>query len=137
LKPCPIHQSWIIGGDPIARSNILSTSSDGSAITMLWDCTAGRFNWLYDSDETAYVIEGEVLVKQSDGGSRLVAAGDTIFFPAGSRAEWTVEQYVRKIAFVHAPAPAFLSLAGRLFRRFRNSMRSGAGADPGRISGSG
>jgi hypothetical protein len=83
---------------------------------LVWDCTAGRFNWFYDIDETVYVIEGSALIKNESGEARLVAAGDTILFRAGSRAEWTVDKYIRKIAFFRNPVPGFALLTIRCMR---------------------
>lgn len=69
----------------------------------MWDCTAGRFNWYYGSDEVIFVLEGSVLVEDAAGARRQLAAGDIFLFPAGSRFHWTVPHYIRKIAFLHAP----------------------------------
>ena len=113
LNPSPIYPNWVIEGNPIARNKVLSSSADGTASTLLWDCTAGRFNWFYDVDETLYVIEGAVVVKDVTGASRRLSAGDIIFFPAGARAEWHVEKYVRKIAFCRTPLPRPLVFAKR------------------------
>jgi len=44
LKPSPIEPSWIIEGNPKARSHVLSTSADGTAMILIWSCTEGRFN---------------------------------------------------------------------------------------------
>ena len=103
LNPSPIYPSWVLEGNPIARNKVLSSSADGTASTLIWDCTAGRFNWFYDVDETIYVIEGGVVVRDHGGSPRRLSAGDTIFFPAGARAEWHVESYIRKIAFCRVP----------------------------------
>src|ERR1700739_71802 len=99
LNPSPIRPDWILEGNPTARNKLLSSSADGTASTLIWDCTAGRFNWFYGVGETVYVIEGGVVVTDVTGTARRLRAGDTIFFPAGSRAEWHVEDYIRKIAF--------------------------------------
>src|SRR6201996_4008542 len=85
----PIRPEWILEGQPLARIELLSSSSDGTASTYFWDCTAGRFNWFYSFDETLYILEGSVVLKFPDGTKRSLAAGDTIFFPTGSQAEWT------------------------------------------------
>jgi uncharacterized cupin superfamily protein len=122
MNECPIHAEWIIEGSPICRNLVLSSSTDGTASTLLWDCTAGRFNWFYDVDETLYIIEGSVIVKNSAGVSRRVSAGDTVFFPAGSRAEWTVETYVRKIAFCRTPLSAPVLFAKRVHRFLRRVL---------------
>lgn len=81
LTDSPISDGQIITGTPVARSTRLSGSADGSSSTYIWDCTAGRFNWHYRIDETAYVIDGSVLIKDQTGRSQTVNAGDTIFFP--------------------------------------------------------
>jgi uncharacterized protein len=128
LNPSPIYPDWVLEGKPIARNQVLSRSADGTATTFLWDCTAGRFNWHYDVDETLYVIEGGVVVKD-DAGTRVLSVGDTIFFPAGARAEWHVENYVRKIAFCRTPLPRMLVLAKRGFRLLKRLVGRGGSAE--------
>lgn len=128
LNPSPIYPDWVLEGKPIARNQVLSRSADGTATTFLWDCTAGRFNWHYDVDETLYIIEGGVVVKD-DAGTRTLSVGDTIFFPAGARAEWLVENYVRKIAFCRKPLPQMLVLAKRGFRLAKRLMGRGGSVE--------
>jgi uncharacterized cupin superfamily protein len=123
----PINPSWILEGRPVARAALLSSSEDGTASTYFWDCTAGRFNWYYSFDETLHILEGTVALKYPSGAARRVSAGDTIFFPAGSSAEWTVDQYVRKLAFCRTPIPRFLSAARQMARRLKRVVRGGSG----------
>ena len=132
LNPSPIHPEWVIEGNPIARNKVLSSSVDGTASTLIWDCTAGRFNWFYDVDETIYVIEGGVVIRDAGGAARRLSAGDTIFFPAGARAEWHVEDYIRKIAFCRAPLPRPIVFARRGYRFLKRLVgtRGGANAAP-------
>ena len=115
----PISADWILEGNPVARNKLLSSSADGMASTFIWDCTAGRFNWRYDTDETVYVLEGSVVVQDRTGARCRLRAGDTAFFPAGSRAEWNVESYVRKIAFCRIPVTRKFPLARRVFQALR------------------
>jgi len=122
LNPSPIYPSWVLEGNPVARNKVLSSSADGTASTLIWDCTAGRFNWFYDVDETIYVIEGGVVVRDHAGSARRLSAGDTIFFPAGARAEWHVEDYIRKIAFCRVPLPRPVVFAKRGFRLLKRLM---------------
>ena len=132
LNPSPIHPEWMIEGNPIARNKVLSSSADGTASTLIWDCTAGRFNWFYDVDETIYVIEGGVVIRDAGGAARRLSAGDTIFFPAGVRAEWHVEDYIRKIAFCRVPLPRPIVFARRGYRFLKRLVgtRGGANAAP-------
>ncbi len=123
--PSPIRPNWVLEGKPVARNQLLSVSADGNARSYIWDCTAGRFNWFYEADETVYVIEGGVVLKDPAGVRRL-SAGDTIFFPAGAHAEWNVENYIRKFALIRTPLPKPLVLARRGYRSIKRFFRGGA-----------
>jgi uncharacterized cupin superfamily protein len=129
LNPSPIHPHWVLEGNPIASNKVISSSADGTANTYIWDCTAGRFNWFYHIDETLYLIEGGVVVKDNSGITHRLSAGDAIFFPAGSSAEWHVENYVRKIAFCRVPLPRPLLLARRGYRFLKRLTGNGRRAD--------
>jgi uncharacterized cupin superfamily protein len=112
--PSPIKADWVIEGTPVARIEFLSGSEDGAASSYFWDCTAGRFHWFYTFDETLFILEGSATLKGPDGRSQTVVAGDTVFFPTGTRSEWTVKDYVRKLAFCRAPLPGVLVRAKRI-----------------------
>jgi uncharacterized cupin superfamily protein len=108
LKPAPINPAWILEGQPVARNAILSRSHDTTACTIMWDCTAGQFNWHYGFDETVHIIEGSVIVSSENSPPKRLEAGDVAFFPVGTKAHWHVETYVRKVAFCRRvlPGPA-------------------------------
>ena len=120
LQPDPIPQNWILDGTPTARRKQLVGSSDDLASTHMWDCTAGRFNWYYGSDEAIYVLEGSVIVEDEAGVKRRLGPGDTFLFPAGTRFHWTVPHYIRKLAFLHAP----LSRKMRAVKAVYNFLKS-------------
>jgi uncharacterized protein len=131
LDSAPLHPTWILEGNPVARNRLLATSTDGSGSTYMWDCTAGRFNWHYGCDETIYVIEGSVLLRDQSGVSRRVSAGESFFFPTGTVFEWTVERYIRKVAFCLSPMPRPIRVARRGYRFLKSILR---GAQPGDAS---
>jgi uncharacterized cupin superfamily protein len=110
MKPAPINASWIIEGAPVARNFVLSSAREGGAFTMLWDCTAGVFNWHYDADETVYVLKGAVVVRDGQGVEHRLGPGDHMLFRAGSRAVWRVDDYVQKVAFLRTPIPWLIML---------------------------
>ncbi|HEX5459578.1 MAG TPA: cupin domain-containing protein [Steroidobacteraceae bacterium] len=103
LIPAPIPPDWILEGGPVARKRNLAVSSDQLAATLMWDCTAGRFNRFYDADEVIHVLEGSVLIEDVAGVCQRLRAGDTYLFPAGSRYHWTVNEYIRNISFLYPP----------------------------------
>lgn len=105
LEPAPIRPEWVMEGQPEARSAELSRAPDGTAMTVLWDCTAGTFNWFFAGDETAHILEGEAAVADDDG-IRTLRPGDVVLFPAGAWVTWRVATYVRKLAFCREPMPA-------------------------------
>jgi hypothetical protein len=126
----PIRAEWILAGEPVARIALLSSSADGTASTYYWDCTAGRFNWFYGFDETLHILEGSVTLKAPSGSTRLVTAGDTVFFPMGSQAEWTVDTYIRKLAFCRTPLPGVLVSARDVGRKLKRLMNGGGQPEP-------
>lgn len=130
-SPCPINPSWILEGAPVARIECLSTSDDGTASTFFWDCTAGRFNWFYTFDETLHILEGSFSLKDPDGTTWRVNAGDVVYFRKGASAEWTVDSYVRKLAFCRTALPGYLVTARDAARRVLKVVRGGKVATAG------
>ncbi|GAM10367.1 cupin domain protein [Geobacter sp. OR-1] len=62
----------------------------------IWTCEASEFPWTYDSRETCYLLEGEVIVTPDKGAPVAIKAGDLVVFPAGMSCRWNVLQSVRK-----------------------------------------
>ncbi len=137
LSPSPIYPKWVLEGNPIARNKLLSVSADGTASSYIWDCTAGRFNWVYEAEETIYVIEGGVVIRDALGARRL-RAGDSYIFTAGAHAEWHVEDYIRKFALIRTPLPRSLVLAKRGYRFLKRLIgnRGGTNAAPAMMQNS-
>jgi uncharacterized protein len=123
LVPAPIPRAWILEGSPAARSKRLAVSTDQLAAVWMWDCTAGRFNWYYDDDEIVHVLEGSVVIEDAAGAQQRLEAGDTFVFPAGSTYQWTVSNYVRRIAFLHPPLSRELRIIRGIFKRLTAPFR--------------
>ena len=126
LNSAPIRADWVIEGRPTARNAVLARSADRTCMTLLWDCTAGLFRWVYDQDETIHIIEGGVILTLDDGRIEVLGPGDVVFFPAGSSATWRVDAYVRKLAVfresVPQPMAALVRLRSKLRGRFAGRM---------------
>jgi len=117
LDPKPIEPRWIIDGTPQAHARELARSADGTAVVVVWSCTAGRFHWHYSVDETMHVVSGEVFVTNHDGAECRLGPGDMAFFPAGSRSQWRVPCAVRKLAVCRHSLPKPLGFAVRAWTR--------------------
>ena len=127
LDNAPIRPEWVIEGKPSARSKLISGSADGASFSFIWECTAGRFNWHYEAEETIYFLEGSVVIKDNHGVTHRVGAGDTIFFPRGVIAEWHVEKYVRKVAFIRSPVPKPVVLVKKVLAFLRRPLTGSGG----------
>jgi hypothetical protein len=132
LEPAPIRPEWVLQGAPVARAVELSRSPDGTAMTALWDCTAGAFNWFFAGDETVHIVEGEVVV-EDEGGTRTLRAGDVALFSAGTWAKWTVPVYVRKVAFCRDPLPKAVLRVVSAMRALKQRLRRGAAPAAGAL----
>ena len=116
LTPAPIEPSWIEAGDPQAKLAILAYSDDRATTTILWECSAGRFTWRYNIDETIHFLDGGVRIRIGDGPWKTYGAGDTVHFSRGAVATWEIDTFIRKVAFCRK-APSRALINARLFAR--------------------
>jgi uncharacterized cupin superfamily protein len=120
LAPAPIDPSWIIEGAPEARSSTLTLLPDGTIKAVIWDCTAGRFDWWYGGgDEVIHILEGEAELTSSNGATTVVRPGDVVHFASGSVVRWHVPEYVKKLALFSI----YVSLPRRLAQRVPYARR--------------
>ena len=119
LTPRPIEPYWIIEGKPDATWCVLSQSADGLASTMVWHCTAGKFNWYYDFDETILILEGAIVLESDTMPPTRYGPGDVIFFRDGAHARWHVEGFVKKLAFCRKTQPVWLGFALRVVLKLK------------------
>jgi uncharacterized cupin superfamily protein len=61
----------------------------------IWTCEISEFDWSYDQEETALIVEGAVTVKYGTT-SVSFAAGDLVIFPKGLSCVWQVKKPVKK-----------------------------------------
>ncbi|MHA1300134.1 MAG: cupin domain-containing protein [Candidatus Helarchaeota archaeon] len=61
-----------------------------------WECDPSVFDWEYDSEEWAYVLEGNVVVKTPTGEVE-IKKGDLVKFPKGLKCTWDVKKKIRKV----------------------------------------
>ena len=130
LTPRPIEPSWIIEGKPDATWCVLSKSADGLASTMVWHCTAGKFNWYYDFDETILILEGGIVLESDTMPPTRYGPGDVIFFKDGAHARWHIESYVKKLAFCRKTQPVWLGFALRVVLKLKKMLLPAGSRQP-------
>jgi uncharacterized cupin superfamily protein len=62
----------------------------------IWEKEPSEFPWSYDTEETCYFLEGDVVVTPDGGDPVAMGAGDLVTFPAGMSCTWKILQGVRK-----------------------------------------
>jgi uncharacterized cupin superfamily protein len=61
-----------------------------------WECEPSTFDWQYDCDESAYILEGRVKVKTAEEEVE-IKKGDIIHFPKGLKCSWNVIEKIKKV----------------------------------------
>jgi len=110
LEPEPLNPDWIKEGNPVAKSKYLLESPDKLLRAGIWECTAGKFKFIYYFDEIIQVLEGEAHV--DDGFTkRTLTPGTVVNFPLGMVADWHVPKYIRKTFVLRSLKPNRVRLA--------------------------
>jgi uncharacterized cupin superfamily protein len=132
----PIEPSWIIEGNPVAQSSVLSKSADGTASTMVWQCSEGKFDWYYDFDETILILEGSIVLESDSMPPTRYGPGDVAFFRDGAHARWHVEGHVKKLAFCRKTQPVLLGFALRVLAKIKRILMPSGKRQPASLMGS-
>ena len=135
LELRPIEPSWVIEGNPVSHSKILSTSADGTTSTIIWSCTEGKFNWYYDFDETIMILEGSIVLESEGMPPKRYGVGDVVFFHDGAHAKWHVEGHVKKIAFCRKANPVLIGFMVRVINKLKRMLLSGGERRPASLMG--
>jgi uncharacterized protein len=62
----------------------------------IWNKEVSKFPWTYDSQETCYFLEGNVVVTPDGGQPVEMGKGDLVIFPAGMSCIWEITRDVKK-----------------------------------------
>jgi uncharacterized protein len=68
----------------------------GVADWAIWEKEVSEFTLDFDETETAYILEGEILVTPVGGEPVRVLPGDLVVFPEGLNSRWEVVKPLRK-----------------------------------------
>ncbi|MFQ5585715.1 MAG: cupin domain-containing protein [Thermodesulfobacteriota bacterium] len=68
----------------------------GVADWPVWTKEVSSFPWTYDSNDTCYFLEGEVVVIPDGGQPVAMGKGDLVTFPKGMSCNWNIQKAVTK-----------------------------------------
>lgn len=69
---------------------------DGILNWPIWTKEMSEFPWTYNSDETCYFLEGDVVVTPDGGDPVKMKKGDLVIFPQGMSCTWKISRDVKK-----------------------------------------
>ena len=105
LADSPLAEELILEGRPKPRIWISAQSPDKKVTQGVWDCTAGRFSWVFTWDEFVMILDGEVTITPENGDPFTLRAGDFCYFPSGLNTLWQVDRYIKKTFTLRTPEP--------------------------------
>ncbi len=73
-----------------------SLEKDGVFNWPVWEKEVSEFPWTYDTAETCYFLEGEVIVTPNGGSPVSMGKGDLVTFPGGMSCIWEISRNVKK-----------------------------------------
>ncbi|MEH2118986.1 cupin domain-containing protein [Nostoc sp.] len=62
----------------------------------IWKKEVSKFPWTYDSQETCYFLEGDVVVTRNGGQPVEMGKGDLVIFPPDMSCIWEITSNVKK-----------------------------------------
>jgi uncharacterized protein len=68
----------------------------GVARWSIWEKEVSKFPIDFDEKETAYILEGEIIVTPKGGEPVRIVPGDLVVFPEGLDSDWEVVKPLRK-----------------------------------------
>lgn len=81
----------------VEKPNAAKLEALGVRSWSTWSKEVSTFPWSYNSQEIAYILEGEVTVTPKGGGKPVsFGVGDLVTFPAGLSCVWKVKKALRK-----------------------------------------
>lgn len=96
-----IDPAGLVSGTPVQRGHIYHEDSARGYLTGVWDCTAFTTkSEPYPDDELMILLEGELIIKTSDGVETALKAGDAFVIPKGLECQWIQPGYLRKFFMI-------------------------------------
>ena len=91
----------IIEGAPQSTYKVLYSSKSGELTTGIYECTAGKWNVVYNEDEFCTLIEGRLRMTSEDGEVQEYQAPDSFLIPSGYKGVWEPLTNLRKFFVIY------------------------------------
>ncbi|MCU1718898.1 cupin domain-containing protein [Pseudomonas sp. 5P_3.1_Bac2] len=96
----------ILKGDPKQNVRNHYSSPCGQFSAGVWEGEPGQWNINYTEHEYCEILHGVSVIRDKDGNSKTLRAGDRFVIPAGFSGTWEVVEACRKVYVMFEQAPA-------------------------------
>jgi len=98
-----------VEGDPSTKGTRYVTHPTGALNIGIWECEAGKWSSNHPISEMFTILEGGVIITDSDGVAHDLKVGDSIYIPRGTPIHWNIESRIKK-AWVMMPQLDLVSI---------------------------
>ena len=99
----PTAEEKCIKGRPLQRTWHHFTSEDEKFFAGFWEADPGCWRVSYTETEFCQILEGISILRDAEGFTHTLKAGDNFTIPAGFEGEWEVVEKTKKIYVIYQP----------------------------------
>ena len=98
LTPSPdTLDGWLVTkGTPSMKTWVLHTTTDGTMMSGIWECTPGSYHATYSAYEYVVLIAGKIVITPDGGTPVTVEAPDAFVIEKDFKGTWDIIEPVRK-----------------------------------------
>ncbi|WP_233886860.1 cupin domain-containing protein [Paraburkholderia flagellata] len=98
-----LPRGLLLAGNPVQTLKHRYISPCGQFSSGLWESTCGLWTVEYEESEYCEMLSGVCLVRDAQGGEKVLRTGDRFVIPHGFRGTWEVVEACQKIFVSYAP----------------------------------
>ncbi|MFD1557601.1 cupin domain-containing protein [Paraburkholderia silviterrae] len=98
-----VPRGLLLAGNPVQTLKHQYLSPCGQFSCGFWESTPGQWTVEYDEAEYCEMLSGVCVVRDANGGEKVLRAGDRFVIPPGFQGTWEVVEPCRKVFVSYAP----------------------------------
>lgn len=86
----------VLEGNPTTGTANIYSNRAGKFHCGVWESSPGKWEVEYTEEEFCFILEGEVILTNSEGHAEIFKMGDAFILPSGFKGTWETKKHVRK-----------------------------------------